>query len=162
MTELLNSDATVAKRRKMPTTRRLSDDRKSHGRSKITNHADLLPNISHKSRMARRFRDLVNAFIVDAGGRSLCSEIKIGLARRLASTTVLAEELEARMIDGVAVDISQLCTLASTVMRLSIRLGLERKATPVPGLHDQGGLLDQLARETPLVIVEHAESINDG
>jgi hypothetical protein len=164
MTQLLTNDVDVAvpKRRKMPTTRRLADDRKAHGRSKITNHADLLPNISHKSKMARRFRDLVNSFLADAGGRELCSEIKIGLMRRLAATTVLSENFEAQMIDGVAVDISQLCTLSSTCMRLSVRVGLERTAKPVAGLHDQGGLLDQLARETLPVVIENDESSADG
>ena len=51
--------------------------------------------------------------------------------RRLAATTVQAEKLEARMVNGEAMDIATLCTLASTTVRLSQRLGLERRARNV-------------------------------
>jgi hypothetical protein len=60
------------------------------------------------------------------GGLGQCSDIKLGLLRRLAAVTVQAEALEARMINGEAVDISTLCTLASTTVRISQRLGVER------------------------------------
>jgi hypothetical protein len=80
---------------------------------------------------ARRFRDLVNAFVADMGGLDCCSEIRLGLLRRLAATIVQAEMLEARMVNGEAIDIATLCTLASTTVRLSQRLGLERRARNV-------------------------------
>ena len=89
------------------------------------------------SRQARRFRDLVNAYIADAGGIGLCSEIKIGLLRRLAATEVQSELIEARMVNGEQVDVRTLCTLASTCMRLSMRLGLKRRAKDIgPTLGD--------------------------
>ena len=69
-------------------------------------------------RPRRRFRDLVNAFVADMGGLDRCSEIRLGLVRRLAATTVQAEMLEARMVNGEAIDIATLCTLASTTVRL--------------------------------------------
>ena len=75
--------------------------------------------------------DLVNAFVADMGGLDRCSEIRLGLVRRLAATTVQAEMLEARMVNGEAIDIAALCTLASTTVRLSQRLGLERRARNV-------------------------------
>ena len=62
------------------------------------------------------------------GGLDRCSQIKLGLVRRLAATTVQAEMLEARMVNGEAIDIATLCTLASTTVRISPRLGLERRA----------------------------------
>src|SRR5262245_37806758 len=95
-------------------------------RSRVSNHKDLLPGVKGTSSAARRFRDLVNAFIADSGGIGQCSEIRISLLRRLASVVVQSELLEARMINGDEVDISTLCTLASTVTRISSRLGLER------------------------------------
>jgi hypothetical protein len=113
-----------------------SDLRKRKGRSRVTNHQDLLPGVKGTSSAARRFRDLVVAYVADMGGLDQCSEIKIGLLRRLAATTVQAEMLEARMVNGEAVDVSTLCTLASTAMRLSSRLGLERQAKPVETLHE--------------------------
>ena len=66
----------------------------------MTNHKDLLPGLDGRSASARRFRDLVNAFVADMGGLDRCSEIKLGLVRRLAATTVQAEMLEARMVNG--------------------------------------------------------------
>ena len=65
------------------------------------------------------------------GGLDRCSEVRLGLVRRLAATTVQAEMLEARMVNGEAIDIATLCTLASTTVRLSQRLGLERRARNV-------------------------------
>ena len=42
----------------------VADSRAKHGRSKSTNHRDLLPRIKDgRSTQARRFRDLVHAFI---------------------------------------------------------------------------------------------------
>ena len=103
----------------------------------MTNHKDLLPGLDGRSATARRFRDLVNAFVADMGGLDRCSEIRLGLVRRLAATTVQAEMLEARMVNGEPIDISQLCTLAWTTVRLSQRLGLERKQRDVtPSLSD--------------------------
>jgi hypothetical protein len=111
--------------------------RKRKGRSRTTNHKDLLPGLDGRSSAARRFRDLVNLYVIDMGGLDRCSEIKIGLVRRLAATTVQAEMLEARMVNGEAIDIATLCTLASTTVRISQRLGLERRARDVsPSLGD--------------------------
>jgi hypothetical protein len=100
-------------------------------RSRVTNHKDLLPGVKGTSSAARRFRDLVNAFVADMGGLDRCSEIRLGLLRRLAATTVQAEMLEARMVNGEEIDIATLCTLASTTVRLSQRLGLERRTRDV-------------------------------
>ena len=111
--------------------------RRRKGRSRVTNHKDLLPGIKGSTKAARRFRDLVNSFLQDMGGADQCSDIKIGLLRRLAAVTVQAEVLEAKMINGEAVDIGTLCTLASTTVRLSQRLGIERVPREVgPSLVD--------------------------
>src|SRR6478736_3645297 len=103
----------------------------SRARSAVTNHKDMLPGLDGRTATARRFRDLVNAFVADMGGLERCSEVRLGLVRRLAATTVQAEMLEARMVNGGAIDIATLCTLASTTVRLSQRLGLERRARNV-------------------------------
>jgi hypothetical protein len=110
--------------------------RKGPEKSRISNHQDLLPGLDGRSSAARRFRDLVGSYLADMGGLDLCSEIKLGLLRRLAATTVQCELLEAQMVNGQPVDIATLCTLASTSMRLSVRLGLERQPKPVETLQD--------------------------
>jgi hypothetical protein len=110
--------------------------RKRKGRSRSTNHRDLLPKIKDgRHTQARRFRDLVHAFIADAGGIDNVSEVKLGLVRRLAAATVLSEEIEAQAVNGEPIDINTFCTLASTTVRLSQRLGIERvpkDVTPDP------------------------------
>ena len=103
----------------------------SRARSAVTNHTGLLPGLDGRSATARRFRDLVNAFVADMGGLDRCSEIKLGLLRRLAAATVQAELLEAEMVNGEQIDIGQLCTLASTTVRIASRVGLERRTKPV-------------------------------
>jgi hypothetical protein len=131
---------------KPPTTR--AQDRKAYARSRITSHFDLLPGVDGNSKPARRFRDLVHSFLVDLGGLERISEIKLSIVRQLAAVTVMSEQIAAKMAMGEKVDINAMCTLASTCMRLSVRLGLERvDAKPAPGLHDPGGLLDQLQHE---------------
>jgi hypothetical protein len=50
--------------------------------------------------------------------------------RQLAQVTVKAEQLGASMAKGEKVNTAELCTLASTIMRLSVRLGLEHNAKP--------------------------------
>src|SRR5262249_36280311 len=94
-------------------------------RSRVTNRRDLLPGIRGTSSAARRFRDLVNAFISDSGGIDQCSEIKLSLLRRLATTTVQSELIEARIVSGEQVDIGLLCQLASTSVRLAQRIGID-------------------------------------
>ena len=90
------------------------------------------------------------------GGLDCCSEIRLGLLRRLASTTVQAEMLEARMVNGEAIDIATLCTLASTTVRLSQRLGLERRARNVtPSLGQY--LAVRTAPATPSMDVERTK-----
>ena len=55
---------------------------------------------------------------------------QLGLLRRLAAVTVQSELIEARMINGEQVDIGTFARLASTTVRLSQRLGLERRTNP--------------------------------
>jgi hypothetical protein len=95
-------------------------------RARLTNHRDLLPGLDGRSPGARRFRDLVNAFIADQGGAENCSEVKLGLVRRLAAASVLAEMLEVKAVAGELIDVSEFCNLASTTVRLSQRLGINR------------------------------------
>jgi hypothetical protein len=68
------------------------------------------------------------------GGLDQCSEVKLGLLRQLAAVTVKAELLAAQMFNGEPINVSELCALASTTVRLSSRLGLERVPKPVETL----------------------------
>jgi hypothetical protein len=110
---------------------RAANGKRLDQRSRVSNHKDLLPNLDGRSSSARRFRDLVAAFVSDSAGIEHVSEVRLNLIRRLAATIVAAETMEAKLIDGENVDITTLCQLASTTVRISSRLGLERRSRDV-------------------------------
>jgi hypothetical protein len=110
---------------------------KPTARSRLTNHADLLPGIDGRSVVARRYRDLCSALIADGGGLDRCSEAKIQLIRRFAAASVLAEQLEAKIANGEPIDIGEHTALASTLVRLVQRIGIDRAMkVVVPELRD--------------------------
>jgi hypothetical protein len=75
--------------------------------------------------------------ISDAGGVENCTEIRLGLIRRLAAATVLSEEIEGKAVNGEPVDLGAFCQLASTTVRLATRLGVGRVPRDVsPSLAD--------------------------
>ena len=75
--------------------------------------------------------------IGDAGGVENCTEVRLGLIRRLAAATVLSEEIEGRVVNGEAISVADFCQLASTTVRLATRLGVERLPKNVtPSLAD--------------------------
>jgi hypothetical protein len=102
--------------------------RAKHGRSRATNHRDLLPYVKDgRLTEARRFRDLVRSMISDSGGVENCTEVRLGLIRRLAAATVLSEDIEAKAVNGEVIDIGAFCQLASTTVRLAQRLGVNER-----------------------------------
>ena len=106
---------------------------------------------------ARRFRDLVNSYIADLGGIDQVGAIKLDLIRRLAAIVVQCELLEGQMVQGQKVDISVLCTLASTSVRISSRLGLERVAKDVTTLEQYLAEREELADRD---IVQRLDDLN--
>jgi hypothetical protein len=100
-----------------------------NGRSRITNHRDLLPKIADgRKSQARRFRDLVNSLLaqVSKGGTEHVPEDKVGLIRQYAAATILSEEYSAKIVNGEPVDSERYCTLASTQLRLARQIGFNR------------------------------------
>jgi hypothetical protein len=94
-------------------------------RSRISNGRALLEGIDGRSALARRYRDVVAAVAQDQGGADL------QLIRRFAAVSCLAEQLEARLVSGQAIDINEHSLLASTAVGLVSRLGINRVARNV-------------------------------
>jgi hypothetical protein len=111
----------------MPTESIAITARKPTARSRITNGRDWLPNTDQRSSIARRYRDLVAQIATDQGGLSELSEARLQLIRRFASASVMAEAFEARLANGEEVDVAELALLSSTLVRLSSRIGLDRR-----------------------------------
>jgi hypothetical protein len=120
-------------RHKLPRSRPV-EGRKKHGRSRVGNGRDLLPDIDGRSIIARRYREISSAILVDQGGVEQCSESRQQLIRRFAAAAVLAEQLESRLANGEAIDITEHATLSSTLVRLAQRIGIDRVARDVSTL----------------------------
>ncbi len=95
-------------------------------KSRITNGSALLPDIDGRSVIARRYRDIMSALLTDQGGASQCSESRTQLIRRFAAASVLAEQMEAKLVNGEQIDLAEHAQLASTLVRLTNHLGLDR------------------------------------
>jgi len=115
-------------------------------KSRITNDPGIYPGLKENSAEGRRYRDLVNAYIDALGGIKHIPETLMGVLRELARLRVKAEQLGA---NGEAVSITEMCQLASTILRLSLRLGFSRREPEQPDLQDRLRYL--AANPTPFV-----------
>jgi hypothetical protein len=86
----------------------------------------VLPDVDGRSVIARRYRDITRAILVDQGGVDQCSESRQQLVRRFAAAAVLAEQLESRLANGEQIDVSEHALLCSTLTRLAQRIGINR------------------------------------
>lgn len=100
--------------------------RKPTARDRVSNGRDILPDVDGRSVIARRYRDIANAILVDQGGADHCSESRKQLIRRFAAAAVMAEQMEAKLARGEAIDIQEHATLSSTLVRLASRIGINR------------------------------------
>jgi len=111
--------------------------RKPTARSRVSNGRDILPDIDGRSVVARRYRDISNAIVSDIGGLDRCSEIRVHLIRRFAALACMAEQLEAALALGETIDLQDHALIASTMVRLATRIGIDRRAKNiVPDLKD--------------------------
>ena len=101
-------------------------------RSKVTNGRRVFA-VGGDGRGAwtRRWKDIVELHVADAGGRELMSEAMLSLCRRAATLEIQLEQLECCMSQGDDVDIEIYGRIASHLRRILETLGVERKARPV-------------------------------
>jgi hypothetical protein len=109
-----------------PAASRYPRPAKAEARSRVSNGEDILPGVDGRSTIARRYRDISCAMLADMGGAEMCSESRLQLVRRFSAAAVLAEQMEATLANGGEIDIAEHCQLASTMVRLATRLGIER------------------------------------
>jgi hypothetical protein len=102
--------------------------RKASARSRVSNGADILPDVDGRSAVARRYRDIAAQIIADMGGASQCAEARLQLIRRFAAAAVLAEQMEARLANGHSINITDHALLSSTLVRLAQRIGIDRRS----------------------------------
>jgi hypothetical protein len=73
---------------------------------------------------------VLSALAVDQGGAEM-SEARAQLCRRFAAGCVVAEAMEADLVNGKQIDIGEHCLLSSTLVRLAQRIGLNRHAREI-------------------------------
>jgi hypothetical protein len=111
--------------------------RSKSNRSRVTNGRELLPGVSGKLPMARRYHDICAALVTDSGGVDRCSEARLQLIRRFSAACVMAEEVEAALVNGEEISIAEHSLLSSTLVRLAQRIGISRMPKNItPHLHD--------------------------
>jgi hypothetical protein len=109
------------------------DQLSARQRSKITNGTAVL-DCDGRSAAAKRYRDIATNLIEDQGDR--CTEARLQLIRRFAGCSVLAESLEAKLASGEMIDVAEYTALASALVRISTRIGINHVAAPVPSMVD--------------------------
>jgi len=105
--------------------------RKASARSRVTNGGDVLPGVDGRTVIARRYYDIATAIVADQGGGASMTEVRIQLIRRFAAAAVLAEALEARLANGEQIDVGEHTLLCSSLVRLSNRIGVNRRAREI-------------------------------
>lgn len=134
---MLNRDGGNRRVSKLAATSLTPEVRKPQARSRLTNGKDILPGIDGRSVVARRYHDLVAQLVADAGGAERLSEVRAQLIRRFAALAVQAEAMEAQLASGQPIDLGEHALVSSTLVRISTRLGIERRAREItPRLQD--------------------------
>lgn len=108
-------------------------DRKSHGRSKVSNGSCLFAeHVDGRSTWARRFRDLVALHVADLGGPAGLSEAQRSLIRRVVTLETEMERLECKFAKdsgGSNRMLDRYMRMANNLRRFLITLGLDSKAS---------------------------------
>jgi hypothetical protein len=125
--------------------------RRKIARSRITRGCDILPDVDGRSLVARRYREIASAILVDQGGEDQCSESRKQLIRRFAASALLAELMEADLANGKKISISEHALLVSSLVRVARQIGVARipkNIVPTLGSILRSGI-DQQRSEVP-------------
>jgi uncharacterized membrane protein YccC len=87
--------------------------------------------VDRRTRLARRFAEIVARIERDQGGAERLSEARQQLIHRFAAASVLAEQIEARLASGEEIDAQAHALLSSSLVRLVQRIGINRTAKDI-------------------------------
>jgi len=92
--------------------------------------------VDGRTSVARHYGQAVDDLAADLGGADAVTAAERELVRRAAGLSVLATRAAAALLNGEAIDVSELVSVANAQRRLLVTLGLERRQRDVPDLHD--------------------------
>ena len=101
-------------------------------RVQLSNRKDL----DGRTGPAKNFDRLVADIKSDLGGADQLSTIKTRLIEAFASSAVVLDDNNVRLLLGQPVDLTEQAQVILAMVRVGSRLGLERKAKPIPTLAD--------------------------
>lgn len=94
-------------------------------RSRLSNGTSLhLAKVDGRTSEARRWRDVYRELVATLGGENKVSEPQRFAVRRVASMVVGSELLDAKIANGVSVDLDVYLRLSSTIARTLRSLGI--------------------------------------
>ena len=104
------------------------------GRRQSLTLLEVLGEVDGRTRPALAYRRAVSDFISDLGGEDSVSRGQHEMCQRAAGMSVLAAQLEAKLIAGHEMDVEQYISLTNALARVFSRIGLKRvprDVTPV-------------------------------
>jgi hypothetical protein len=97
------------------------------GKARLISLADL----DGRTRSALMARDTLAGLLSDLGGEDVASVAERQIAQRAAVLAAVAEDLEARLLQGDEVDVDELLAVGNAQRRLLATIGLERRSKDV-------------------------------
>jgi len=95
-------------------------------RSKVGNGTSLLSDVDGRTTVMRRYKEVLSQIVADLGGD--ISEAENIIVRRACTIAVWCEQIEAAMVNGKDINISEFTTATNALRRLLQDIGLERRA----------------------------------
>lgn len=93
-------------------------------------------NLDSRTKAAKRFDAIAQGIANDLGGEEHLSTIQRHLVEGFAGCALHVQDLNARLLLGAQVDLTEHSQVLSTMVRLASRLGLGRVAREVPSLDE--------------------------
>jgi hypothetical protein len=91
----------------------------------------ILDGVDGRCSVARRYGEVAASIASDLGGEDHLTELQTHLIRSVAGLVVLRERLDAKVINGEAVNSAVYCRIANSTRRVAVSLGLRRTARDV-------------------------------
>jgi hypothetical protein len=88
-------------------------------------------NLDNRIRGVRLYDELIRDVIADLGGRDRLSRIELSLIEALAGCYLQLHDMNCRLMLGQSIDPTNYGSLTSGLVRLSSRLGLQRRTKDV-------------------------------
>ena len=97
------------------------------GRKLMSDGRDTLLDIEKRAVITRRYRDIFLSVVDDQGGAKHLSQTRLQLIRRFAASAVLAEGIEARLLRGERINVSEHIVLCGMLARMAQVIGIDRR-----------------------------------